>query len=824
MLKKIGAAIIAAAMSVTGLCSIPYAEGVYETYINTQSGLTVTNSEINYIPGRNISVKFNVENNSEKDEECNILVDIENKSFERVAHAAFSRQIKAGESVPVSFGSANHIEEEKLNITISVYKPGVETEIYVSPSGNDNNEGSYEEPLKTVEGAVAKVNQMNTDERYNAKDISVIFKDGRYNIADTVTISEDITSNLSSLTLKTIGANTVFYGGVSVKGSDFTKVTDENVLSMFSDGVSGKIYSLNLSDYGITTNFADGTKAENDPIFTLLYYNGKTEQIAKYPNDGYALGTSRIGSDAENKKTTVKSPDIKDWQNYDEAWLRGWLIWEWDLIKGRIANIAQTTSENETDETITGRTLTLQQLFAGSVPDKENRPATYQNKEWYVYNLPQELDIEGEYAIIDNVLYYYPSDEDVASGEFSKASILVNTDSNDMLSITSADKVTIEGITFENSGGYFVNVKSDNFTLIGCEFRNSSRNAVTVTGYNNIVSSCDFHDLGGQGLNLGGGDRNTLTDSNSVVQNCYFNKTGQINRTNCSALSLSGCGATARRNTITNTPHLALSYNGNNHIIEYNDIYNCLTDNAGDAGLIYTGNNLSNQGTVIRKNYLHDSNSGLGAIYWDDRLSGQNAEENVFENVNRALLIHGGVCNKFNSNIIINASYGLQVRSKGRMAVKEVTYVNSSGETVTENKSFNMWDTAPMMPENKGTANGYNPYGNVFLGSLVGVYHNYTSYPIMPWEGEIWQKAYGNVLKYVNNKTDDKASETEFSGNYFVNSQNEIYPYAGMTSADLTVNSENITGQTELTAQMQAKYNDVTNNSGIYADGYRTIE
>ena len=78
----------------------------------------------------------------------------------------------------------------------------------------------------------------------------------------------------------------------------------------------------------------------------------------------------------------------------------------------------------------------------------------------------------------------------------------------------------------------------------------------------------------------------------------------------------------------------------------------------------------------------------------------------------------------------------------------------------------------------------------------------------------------------MNNKTDDLANETELSGNYFVNSTNEIYCYAQMQGKDdtLVINSPNTLGATGLTAEKEAHYNDVVRNSGIYENEYRTVK
>ena len=811
MLKKMISWIVA--IGLMPVCRV-YAQNPYEIYINAWTSAEVTTPCVTYIPGENLGVEFSVINTTREKLELNVCLEIEADSGKRLGKAEFSRNFKAGEKVPVSYGLSKTNIAENIDVIITVYEKKIGNTIYVSETGDDSNMGTVSEPLKSLSKALEKVSEMNQQEEYEGEKVSVVIKGGNYSVPKTISISEDTVSNFSTFSIES-SDDAVLYGGISITGSDFEKVSNEAELAMFPESVSGKLYKINLADFGITTKYDDGSSAANEPIYTILYNNGETEQFAKYPNEGYAEGITTV---YPKKEGSVTSAEAKEWKNFDEAWVRGWFIWEWDLVKGRLESISEQDSNG-------ARTLMLEQLFVGSVPADADLPQMYNDKKWYVYNLPEELDIEGEYAIKDNILYYYPEEESVSEGEFEKAKILVNTDSTDMFRIT-ADNVTVKGLTFENSGGYFITASADNFKLLDCEFRNGSKNAVEVKGYNNLVSTCDFHDLGGQGLNLGGGDRATLKKSNSVVENCYFEKTSQVTRTNCSALSLSGCGATARRNTVTNVPHLAMSYAGNDHLIEYNEFYNCLTDNAGDAGIIYTGATLANQGTVIKNNYLHDSNSGLGGIYWDDWLSGQRAEGNVFENLDRVLLVHGGVCNAFNNNIAINASYGAQIRGKARMVAKTVTYTNASGQTVTENIKFNMWDTSPLLKENLGTPYGYNPYMNVFLCTLVGNYHvTNETYPDLPWQGEIWQNAYGNVLKYVNNKTDDLANETELSGNYFVNSQNGIYCYAQMQGKEdtLVINKENIVNATALTGESLEHYNDVVENSGIYSNGLRIV-
>lgn len=758
MFKRISAVLMCAS-----LINIPIAASAEgECDISAIDGIDVTVKKIEY--NRGLQSEFNIKNSSDSDMEVAVSVTVEDETGNMLSSADTVRKISHGKSVPLKFNSS--VIEENTSLKISVVNPPKDNEIYVAENGSDEAEGTFKKPLKTLGAAIEQA-------KTKTGDAVIVMRGGEYDIKNTIDISGF--DNLSSLVIKSDGTEVVFSGGVSVKGADFKKVTDTGILSMFPENVAGKLYSINLSDYGIK-------KDTENPKNTALYYDGKTEQIAQYPNEGYSETAAVTWLDYDNKILALDSEEIKDWKNYNEAWVSGFFFWDWDFSNNKISSISN------------GR-ITISPYNAGSYSETVGT-----NKPWSVYNMPSELDIEGEYIIKGNVLYYYPNEADVASGKFDNTHIMINTDKTDMINISEGGNVAIENITFENSRGYFINAKADNVKLLGCKFKDNAANAVYVEGYNNLVSGCDFYNLGGRGLYMTGGDRNTLTSSQSMVKNCYFERTGQFRRTNTAALTIAGCGTVAANNTITQTPHLALSYVGNNLIIENNDIYNCLTDNSGDAGIIYTGNNLSNLGNVIRKNYIHDSNSGLGAIYWDDFLSGQTAEHNVFENITTSgLFIHGGVCNSFNQNIVKGAKYGARARGKGLNV------------TLTNGTTYNAWEEI----------NGrYSIYSNVFMALLEGSSRDPKNYPGFPWKDTTWQTSYQNVLKYVNTRTDPDPLETSLCGNTFIDVSVEGCNIFGVKNLSNVTSTGNVT---EFTDATQAEYENIKSTSGIYADKYRKM-
>ena len=109
---------------------------------------------------------------------------------------------------------------------------------------------------------------------------------------------------------------------------------------------------------------------------------------------------------------------------------------------------------------------------------------------------------------------------------------------------------------------------------------------------------------------------------------------------------------------MVNAPHEAITYKGNNHIIEYNNIHDvCLLSD--DAGAIYSGRSWVWYGNIIRYNCIYNVGSGdhkPDGIYLDDALSGQQIYGNLLVNIPRnSIHIGGGRDNTVSNNIIVNS-------------------------------------------------------------------------------------------------------------------------------------------------------------------------
>ena len=94
----------------------------------------------------------------------------------------------------------------------------------------------------------------------------------------------------------------------------------------------------------------------------------------------------------------------------------------------------------------------------------------------------------------------------------------------------------------------------------------------------------------------------------------------------------------------SNVKRSALRIEGNDHLIEFNDIHHIALE-TGDVGAIYTGRDWTYRGNKIRFNFIHETGGvGMGSmgVYMDDCVSGTEIYGNIFFKVQRAAFLGGG--------------------------------------------------------------------------------------------------------------------------------------------------------------------------------------
>jgi hypothetical protein len=240
-----------------------------------------------------------------------------------------------------------------------------------------------------------------------------------------------------------------------------------------------------------------------------------------------------------------------------------------------------------------------------------------------------------------------------------------------MVTMKDVSNVTFRGMTIEAVRGTAVTISGGKSNrIIGCKLRNIGGNAINIAGGTmHGVIGCEIHDMGNGGISLNGGDRKTLTPAGHFAENNHIHRYGRWNRMYQTALSIAGVGNRASHNFIHDAPHMAVMFRGNNHIIEFNEIYNvCYESN--DAGAIYAGRDWTMRGTVIRYNYMHHisgfKGKGCVGVYLDDMFCGTKIYANLFYRVTRAAFIGGGRDNIVENNLFVDCTPSLHIDNRAQ--------------------------------------------------------------------------------------------------------------------------------------------------------------
>ena len=644
---------------------------------------------------------------------------------------------------PVGFGEYTEKEAVVMN----------NADFYVSPDGNDENDGSIEKPFATIEKARDAVRAMD---KTGLDGITVAIKAGDYRISSLEFTTDDSGTESCPVTYCAYGdGEVVLNGGISFSGKDFGKVTDKDMLSRLGKKAKKKVLCLDLSKYGITAEqygkiYAIGsynTAAQYDGDYTgnlycELFVNDKRQTIARYPNGEY-LYTEKViktglGRESNGGQTAVPNWDsirnpesdvykvsrklakrISGWETLDDVWMFGFWKYDWADASTLIGYFDADKRE-------------LSPKFVSVYGTKEDAP-------YYFFNVFEELDEEGEWYLDreKGIIYLYPGED------FSASAVDLTLTTKPIIKVNS-DYLTFEGLTVKGTRGDAINVNGNSVTVINCLIKNVAGNAIVMNGYNNLASENEITRTGKGGIVINGGDSVTLTAGKSRADNNLIHDWSEIYQTYQPAVTLGGVGNICSHNEIYNSPHEAITYSGNNHVIEYNVIHDvCLLSD--DAGAIYSGRRWDWYGTVIRYNCIYD----LGAdghtpdgIYMDDALSGQTIYGNLLINVPKyAIHLGGGRDLDVRNNIIINTND------------RSISYDQRAID---------------------GANGGWFTHTLPNTGMWLSLYSS-------PWKTELWQQAYPGTARlkddFSNQDDPDFAPNPSYStvtGNLIINANKSI--------------------------------------------------
>jgi hypothetical protein len=233
-----------------------------------------------------------------------------------------------------------------------------------------------------------------------------------------------------------------------------------------------------------------------------------------------------------------------------------------------------------------------------------------------------------------------------------------------------ASHVHIDRITFDGARGDAVVINGGRDVRIEqSRIRNAGSAGAVLNGVAHAIVDSDIYATGQGGIRLSGGERSTLLPAGLLAQGNriqHFNRWVKAYRP---GVMLMGVGNVARANLIANGPHTGLTFYGNDHLVEYNELHTLATE-TGDVGAIYTGRDWTARGNILRYNFLHDIKGpglhGARGIYLDDQASGTSVEGNLFVRVDRPVFIGGGRDNMVDNNLFIESSPAIHLDGRGR--------------------------------------------------------------------------------------------------------------------------------------------------------------
>jgi hypothetical protein len=516
-------------------------------------------------------------------------------------------------------------------------------EFFVSPQGNDAQAGTRSQPFKTLEAARAAVRKSD-----HTEESTVWLRAGVYERLGPLELTaEDSGRPGKPVMYRAYPDEEVrIVGGRQV--SDWKPVTDEAILGRLVPEARGKVLQADLNAAGIH----DYGQVKSGGL--ELFFEDKPMTLARWPNEEFVTIVGLAEPDTVNVRGTKGSKTGKfmyegdrpeRWLQENDVWVHGYWFWDWADERQKVASI-------DTEK----RMITVVPPF---------HHYGYRIGQWfYGLNILAELDTPGEWYLDreKGVLYFWPPTP------IEKGRAVISL-AKGLVSLTGVEHVTLQGMIFEASRGTAIVMKNCKDTRVaGCILRNTGDGAVQIEGgQNDGVVGCDIYGTGSGGLRLRGGERASLTPAGHFADNNHIHHYGRWNRMYTPAISMDGVGNRVTHNLIHDAPHMAISFGGNDHVIEFNEIHDvCLESN--DAGAIYAGRDWTMRGTAIRHNYLHDITGfrgrGCVGVYLDDMFCGTQIYGNVFYRVTRAAFIGGGRDCTVENNIFVDCRPALHVDAR----------------------------------------------------------------------------------------------------------------------------------------------------------------
>lgn len=537
------------------------------------------------------------------------------------------------------------------------------SDLVVAPYGDDNNPGTVEAPLKTLERAKEILKAENSD----GGTVTVWFREGTYTIKDTVKFTSADRSNVI-----------------------YRSYPDEEVVFSGAKEIGGSWSETTIN--GVKAFVTDMPVESDDDYFRSLFKGSKRLSRPNYPKEG-VLKVAAEPKDDEKIVSTwdanffVHSPvlyahtsDLIDFANPTDIDVKLMHFWCEDLMP--VHSI----------DTETGRIVTT----------KPTAMKTRTDDNYILENVREALSSAGEWYLdrSEEKLYYIPEEGDTPENTVLYAGV-----TEQLITINAAENISFQGISFEktdwnhvdgmNTGNPFdpsnelYNVieygaehpqaafevpaaiyisASKEISFTDCRFENISYTAVKFdkAAKDCNITSCLFNEIGGNAIFIHGDFVVPASTQRINVTDCHIGYYGRIFNNAIGILLTHAYDCELSNNEIHDGWYTGVSVGWNwgytdnptNKItIKDNLIYNIGNAWLSDMGGIYT---LGIQPeSVISGNVIYNVGCDEGAygyggwgIYLDEGTSGMLVENNlVYDCSSETFHQHYGKDNVVRNNI-----------------------------------------------------------------------------------------------------------------------------------------------------------------------------
>ena len=628
---------------------------------------------------------------------------------------------------PVEGVFGNTIEKVQTEFDEGEFVMG-EYDLVVSPDGDDGNSGTADAPLKTLEKAKEMLKNINSDET-----VTVWFREGTYNITDTVEFTSADKSN-----------------------AVYRSYPDEKVVFSGAKAISG--WSETVIN-GVNAFVTDISINSEDDYFRSLFKGNKRLSRSNYPKEGLFKVAAPLPDEGVESEWSPEffthsmsfiahTSDLLNFENMGDVDIRIMHYWCDELLPVHSVN-----TETGRIETTKPSSMTIR------VDDN------------YVFeNVKEALSLPGEWYLdrAEEKLYYIPEEGDTVENTILYAGV-----TEQLMIFSGAENILFQGINFEQTdwdhvgGTVFAGEFTDSYPLYknmkygwvhpqaafetpaailvsasseidftDCLFENISYSAVKFdkASENCNVTSCMFNEIGANAVFIHGDAVVPATTKNINVRDCHINKYGRIFNNAIGVLLTHAIDCDISNNEIHDGWYTGISVGWNwgyadnptNNInISNNLIYNIGNGWLSDMGAIYT---LGIQpDTVISGNVIYnvgcdEGRYGYGGwgIYLDEGSSGILVEKNlVYDCSSQTFHQHYGKDNIVRNNIFAFGGDGAFIITKNE---EHNSLTLSNNILVTDNAPMYAFDVkSDWFIDNGNTYWDYERGGNVASGRSMSL-------------------------------------------------------------------------------------------------------